>query len=132
MPLILLGTLLRERLLHFSKYGHIDPITDYSQGNACFVDWDSEQDVLPFPELASRIRVMDIRSHAICYKKTQRGHHAIILCTKKLRPMELVAVQSILNSDPWREALNYRRARVIRRASKYWRTRWNILYDYKV
>lgn len=52
----------------------------------------------------------------------------------KLKPCprtatEVVALQAILGSDPYREACNLHRARMIASVSPYWRDRWNVLYS---
>lgn len=43
--------------------------------------------------------------------------------------MEVVALQAILGSDPYREASNLGRVRVLDELPEYWRTRWNVLYS---
>ena len=42
--------------------------------------------------------------------------------------MEIVALQAILGSDPYREASLVQRARNLAGVSKWWRERWNVLY----
>lgn len=50
-----------------------------------------------------------------------------------LSPAFIVAAQSILESDPAREAMNFRRARSlgIHKHKSFWRKRWNILFGQK-
>lgn len=43
-------------------------------------------------------------------------------------PQEVVALQALLGSDPYREACNLRRANLYRSVPAYMRDRWNVLY----
>jgi hypothetical protein len=43
-------------------------------------------------------------------------------------PLEVVALQAILGSDPLRESCNMVRAKAFAQASPFWRDRWNVLY----
>lgn len=43
-------------------------------------------------------------------------------------PMEMVALQAVLGSDPFREACNVARVRALPRVEKFWQKRWNVLY----
>lgn len=59
------------------------------------------------------------------------GTHLTVTLNKKLTPIETVALQAICGSDWKREAANFRRARSLGE-SRYWRERFNVLYDRKV
>ncbi len=57
------------------------------------------------------------------------GWHVIIRTEPEpCSPMEIVALQAILGSDPFREASNVMRVRNLRKVGKHWGTRWNVLY----
>jgi hypothetical protein len=134
LPLILLRHFLRQGALHFDKWGHIAECNDIPQGTVLFLDCDRDALSLPSRKYIRWVveSLSQIPISSICYSTTQRGHHVIIRLAEKLKPIELVALQAILGSDSMREALNFMRARGIDSASEYWKTRWNILYDFKV
>jgi hypothetical protein len=46
------------------------------------------------------------------------------------RPTEIVALQLLFGSDPWREAYTLHRARLVeaKAVAPYWRTRFNVFY----
>lgn len=53
---------------------------------------------------------------------------------KDLTPMEVVALQLLLGSDPMREAYNFQRARILGDVPGFWREmhRWNVDYSEKL
>ncbi len=123
--------------MRFEKFGHIDEATNISQGRALFLDIDDHKTPRPSRKYIRWIVEGLLRLHieTIYYKKTKRGQHVIIRIAETLRPLELVALQSILGSDSMREALNFMRARGGVEElpdGDYWLTRWNIIYDFKV
>lgn len=57
------------------------------------------------------------------------GWHVLIeVSPRPHTAMEVVALQAICGSDPWREAVNVLRARAFPKAPKFMRDRWNVLY----
>lgn len=59
-----------------------------------------------------------------------KGWHLTLRLTPPCSgPMEVVAWQAILGSDRYREACNVLRVRALKYVSRYWRERWNVLYD---
>lgn len=62
------------------------------------------------------------------YRSTTNWHVVIESNRLLLSPVETVLLQSLLGSDPRREAFNAVRAMLIREAPREWRTRWNVLY----
>lgn len=49
-----------------------------------------------------------------------------------LDPAQMVALQSVLGSDPRREALNLMRVLSLSKMTpRYWKKRWNLLYRSK-
>ena len=57
------------------------------------------------------------------------GWHVVIDVKPRPRhPMEVVALQAILGSDPYREAMQMHRARAFPYAPVWMRNAWNVLY----
>lgn len=79
------------------------------------------------------LRMCDLRPRSIECHRTRRGWHLLIVLTRTLLPSERVALQAVLGSDPWREALNLMRVLSIRKAGApdFWINRWNLLYRSK-
>lgn len=63
--------------------------------------------------------------------RTKRGWHYVFLLSESISPSERVAAEAILGDDPMRAAMNFARARNHKQMPKYWRHRWNILYNGK-
>lgn len=58
-----------------------------------------------------------------------RGRHVVAhISPAPSGPMEVVALQAVLGSDPFREACNAMRVRALPSLPRYWRRRWNVLY----
>lgn len=58
------------------------------------------------------------------------GWHVVVsVLPTPASPLEVVALQAILGSDPLREACNLNRAQRYETASPFWRARWNVLYQ---
>jgi hypothetical protein len=64
----------------------------------------------------------------VCYERTARGWHVVIGLSISITPIETVALQAILGSDPRRESLNLMRVLYGGGSDK----RWNILYKRKL
>jgi hypothetical protein len=121
--------------LVFNKWGHIDRISNYPAGFALFVDIDSHTSTkLRIPKINSLFRSAGIQSgySNVRYSRTKRGWHIVFLLDEKLTPVERVALESILGDDRMRASMNFARARNQSKMPKYWKQRWNILYDYKL
>lgn len=87
------------------------------------------------PNVYAILRIVGSYPEALCYKRTARGWHLIIVFPRQCMEMaELVTLQAVLGSDPMREALNLMRTIQMRKYKlpAYWQSRSNILYDYKV
>lgn len=123
------------RGLTFETFGHIDKVSDIPEGYAAHMDYDYPDKPPTIPSLYSFLRVLGVSPKAVSYSPSKRGIHVTCIMGERLSRAELVALQAILGSDPWREILNLMRARQIRLHKKplpkYWRQRWNILYDRK-
>lgn len=127
------------KTLRFPKFGSIDKVSDYAEGKAIHVDIDgrSQPVRLTIPYIFSICRIVGIKPLATRYHRTKRGWHITLFMgdeSPSLTRNDIVTMQSILGSDPMREALNLMRVRAMRgkRVPKFWKQRWNILYDYKV
>lgn len=123
--------------LVFEKFGHIDRrLSNIRQGYAIHMDYDNPSTPPTIPALYSVLRVLGIGVSSVCYSCTRRGWHVTASLIERLNKPELVALQSILGSDPMREALNLMRCIQMRLHRKalpiFWQQRWNILYDHKV
>jgi hypothetical protein len=64
----------------------------------------------------------------INYSRTRRGWHVEIGLNKRIGPLEIVALQAVLGSDPRRECLNLMRVMNGGAVDR----RWNILYSRKL
>ena len=120
------------RDLQFKSFGKIDAgIQDrFPLGTAAFIDCDTPVGI-PVPNLNAICRIVGIKPKTICFKRTRRGWHIIIVLSETLSPIELIAFQAIAGSDRMREALNFMRCRCSGVAD-FWQKRSNILYEYKV
>lgn len=58
-----------------------------------------------------------------------KGFHVAIVVTGKFSRFQRIALQSICESDPQREANNFRRARL---AKKEWKENWNVLFQWNL
>lgn len=58
-----------------------------------------------------------------------KGWHVLLSVTPApASPLEVVALQAILGSDPLREACNLHRANLLQQVPPFWQDRWNVLY----
>lgn len=58
-----------------------------------------------------------------------KGWHVVIAVSPRPRTaMEVVALQAVLGSDPWREAMQIARARAFPKCPPFMRDAWNVLY----
>jgi hypothetical protein len=55
-------------------------------------------------------------------------HLVLTVVPEPQSPVEVVALQAILGSDPLREACNLHRANMFPTVSPFWQDRWNVLY----
>jgi hypothetical protein len=121
--------------LAFPKWGHIDEISDYPANRILFVDYDSFNDSrLTVLHINSTFRAMGMPEGytALRINRSRRGLHVAIILKTSVTPIERVAMEAILGDDSMRAAMNFARARNVHRMPKFWRQRWNILYDYKL
>lgn len=90
---------------------------------------DYDTSVVPSLQLVYRVaHMLDIRPLVIEYDRTRRGWHLIIEWNRRFRPIEIVALQCVLRSDPARELFNLARVFSGKARSK----RWNILFQTKL
>ena len=75
-------------------------------------------------------RMWRLRVESVCFARSQRGGiHVMIRTRNRIAPERMVAMQACLGSDPIREAINLVRVAGLTRAPKFWRGRWNVLYE---
>lgn len=71
-----------------------------------------------------------LRIDAVMFARSQRnGMHVTVRVRGRIAPVEVVAYQAILGSDPIREAINLVRVRYLAQAPPFWRHRWNLLFS---
>lgn len=62
--------------------------------------------------------------------RSKKGYHVYLVIEPPCEnALEMVALQSVLGSDPYREACNTARARILDKVPEFWRHRWNVFYD---
>lgn len=77
-------------------------------------------------------RMLKIYPEWIELRRTARGWHMTIKWDHGLSPTAIVAIQSILGSDPFREAFNLARIRGANVAGLMRDPRWNLLFKEKI
>ncbi len=107
-------------------------MTSLIRGNRNLIKIDIDSKRCPrLPGLLAKLKRAGYmpRWYSQCKSPSGNGWHL----TFKLAPVpqraeEVVAIQVMLGSDPFREACNLYRARMLPHVSSYWRDRWNVLY----
>lgn len=82
-------------------------------------------------EMVAKLKRAGFKSWKFSWKRSPSGqgwHCIVVLEPEPETPMEVVALQAILGSDPFREASNVLRARQLPKVPPFWRGRWNVLY----
>ena len=95
------------------------------------IDLDAGDTFVTRRMLDHRLARAGYRRATCVYRRSpsRTGWHIILTVTPQPQtPIEVVALQAILGSDPLREACNLRRAHTFPHASPFWRNRWNVLY----
>lgn len=99
----------------------------YARADRTLCDYDTRKP--PSLWLVWRVaRMMAIEPLTVEYNRTRRGWHVIIVWNRSFKPLEIVALQFAMASDPKRETFNL--ARVL--SGKARNRRWNILFTSKV
>lgn len=114
------------------RWGRLEK-TGQSDAKNLYLDFDFTRAPKVRPILAV-LRITDIRASWIEYIRTRRGWHITVRVRDELEPSYTVALQALMGSDNRRECLNLRRVRGMahKRASKFWKKRWNILFSGKL
>lgn len=86
-----------------------------------------------FPSMRRIIRLLDRAGYTLLdvqSRQSQSGgwHLWLTLDPRPRTPFEVIALQSILGSDPLRESVNLLRARRLWRTPGFARSWWNVLY----
>lgn len=95
------------------------------------LDYDGGVDVPGRREIRRRLKRAGYRAVSIKWRKSPSGEGRHVVIQLQPHPgsaLEMVALQAILGSDPYREASNLQRARSLGDVSEWWRGRWNVLY----
>jgi hypothetical protein len=95
------------------------------------LDWDAGVAPLTLSEIVARLRRAGYRPLALgqCPSPGRKGTHAWVVIQPGCRtPAQVVALQAILGSDPYREASNLFRAGKLAKVPAEQRKWWNVLY----
>ena len=98
------------------------------------LDYDSDAERVPLRQLRRRLQFAGyrIKAHAAKRSPSGRGWHVVLTTDPPIgTPMEVVALQAVCGSDPYREASNVLRARILPAVPPFWQQRWNVLYAAK-
>lgn len=79
-----------------------------------------------------RLRAYRVTPLWTFYHRTAHGWHVWIRVRERLSPITRVALQFALESDPRRESMMLLRVRGLAGQPRYWRSRWNLLFEYKL
>ena len=126
---------LKRAALTFDKFGEIDgDAHSLPATSTLFVDIDTAGSVPCIPWLHSVCRVIGLSPRCICYHRTRRGWHIIIVFRERFTELERICLQSILGDDSMRASLNFMRYwhSKGKQIPKFWRERSNILYKRKL
>lgn len=95
--------------------------------SALLIDLDNMSKRPSLKSIRARVRKCGLQPLRIRFRRSPSGtgFHGVVLVAGALTRIEHVALQSILESDPDREAQNFRRAKL---ALKEWRGNWNVLF----
>lgn len=81
-------------------------------------------------DIGRKLRDLGLRVRWIRLEFSKSGnYHLVIAIRGQLEHFGIVAAQSILGSHPQREIYNFLRVSKLTRVPKFWRSRWNRLYD---
>jgi hypothetical protein len=108
-------------------------LVERTSNDCALLDFDS----LGTPKLRACWRILallDLRPRFILDIRSRHGWHRIIKLPRQLAPVELVALQSCLGSDPRREAFNLLRVLSLRKNSsdRFATSRWNLMFRRKL
>lgn len=94
-----------------------------------YLDFDGPIPAKLIPRITQVCRLCQWPIEAIRYDKTRRGWHVVVGVRRTIDPARIVAAQAILGSDPNREAFNLMRVGQLKSQPKFWRERFNVLYE---
>lgn len=83
----------------------------------------------PFERMDFLMRLLRLHPIVTCIRRTRHGWHVMLTVRETLEPLEVVAIQAIAGSDWRRESFNTMRVRAWPKLSRFWRARWNTLYE---
>lgn len=92
-----------------------------------------DYDYRKFPPVGKalfRLRFLGVRvCTARISRSTHCGWHIVFYCSGRCSNFGIIALQLLCGSDPNREMFNYARVLQLDRAPRYWKSKWNILYE---
>lgn len=106
---------------------HSGIVRRYANPKQTFCDFDTARHVGTIKNIFRVARCLGIKPRWIEYTRTKRGWHVVIEWNRKFKPIETVALQAVLGSDPIREMFNLTRV-----LSGVRGRRWNLLFKSKV
>jgi uncharacterized protein YjiS (DUF1127 family) len=108
---------------------HAGVIARYAKRNQSFCDYDTVRHAGTIANIFRVARCLRMKPKWIEYRRTVRGWHVTVEWNRKFTPIETVALQAVLGSDPIREMFNL--TRVLAGVAKIDK-RWNVLFEKKV
>lgn len=116
--------------LRFRPWGILKAVHD---NRHIYLDFD-KRNPINLLRLRHAMCLCKLRVGWVRYDRTNRGWHVIVRLRQSVHPLEIVALQAVLGSDPEREKFNL--ARVMenqRRGASAWKaSRTNILFSRKI
>jgi hypothetical protein len=94
------------------------------------VDWDLPE-APDLDRMTALLERMDRKIGSVTVSKSPSGagwHMRLRIVPRPESPMEVVALQAILGSDPWRECMQFLRARMFESCPDHMQEHWNVLY----
>lgn len=94
-----------------------------------YLDFDGPVPATLVPWITQCCKLWQWPVEAVRYDRTRRGWHVVVGVRKRIAPPLVVAAQAIFGSDAKREAFNLMRVTQLHRQPKFWRDRFNVLYE---
>jgi len=104
-------------------------VSDFHDPRRLLLDFDLPERPDYF-HIWSTLRLLDLEPLWVRQDRTNKGVHVVLALRRASKPLESLALQAVLGSDIRREALNL--FRVLRQPTGLGRSRWNVLYSYKL
>ena len=102
------------------------------RNNLLLADYDEGRTAPNYRGICHVLRTLGLVPREVRYRRTRKGWHVLVEHSSSLTATEQVCVQFALGSDRKRELLNLMRVMRLANAPKFWKDRFNLLYDYKL